>query len=310
MAIKILITGGAGFIASSLADAMLEKGNYEIVLLDNFLTGRIENIPKNSACQFIECDVNSYEEVIKIFQTNHFDYVFHYAAVVGVNRTLDNPLMVLNDIQGIRNILELSRSNGVKRVFFSSSSEVYGEPIHLPQNEQLTPLNSRLTYAVVKNVGESFFRAYYQEFGLKYTIFRFFNTYGPKQSHDFVISKFLNAALNNEDITIYGKGSQIRTFCYISDNILATITALEKNLFINDVVNIGSDTTYTILELANTIINVAKSDSKIKFLPPLAEGDMQRRQPDTTKMKSLLGKDFVHLEDGLHNILQARTISG
>ena len=153
-----------------------------------------------------------------------FDYVFHYAAVVGVKRTQENPIMVLNDIEGIKNVLQLSKNSSVKRVFFSSSSEVYGEPVELPQNEETTPLNSRVPYAIVKNVGESFFRSYFKSYGLPYTIFRFFNTYGPNQSEDFVIAKFLKSALINEDITIYGDGSQTRTFCYVDDNINTCIS--------------------------------------------------------------------------------------
>lgn len=303
---KILITGGAGFIGSSLADALLAKGNCEIVLVDNLLTGRIENLPDHPNCRFIKSDVNNYNDIASIFLAFRFDYVFHYAAVVGVKRTLDNPVMVLNDLQGIRNVLDLSKNTGVKRVFFSSSSEVYGEPVHLPQHEQTTPLNSRLPYAVVKNVGESFCRSYHQEFGLEYTLFRFFNTYGPKQSPDFVISKFIDAALVNKDMTIYGDGSQTRTFCYITDNATACINALEKNIFINDVVNIGNDDTYSILELAEIIIKLTGSRSKLIHLPPLPEGDMTRRQPDILNMKKLLNRDFIPLEAGLKEILKGR----
>ncbi len=303
---KVLITGGAGFIGSSLADALLEKGNYEIVLVDNLLTGRIENLPDRPNCRFIKCDVNNYNDIAPIFLAFRFDYVFHYAAVVGVKRTLDNPVMVLNDLQGIRNVLDLSKNTGVKRVFFSSSSEVYGEPVHLPQHEHTTPLNSRLPYAVVKNVGESFCRSYHQEYGLEYTLFRFFNTYGPKQSPDFVISKFIDAALANKDITIYGDGSQTRTFCYISDNATACMNAMEKDLFVNDVVNIGNDDTYSILELAEIIIKLTGSRSKIVHLPPLPEGDMTRRQPDILNMKKLLNRGFIPLEAGLKEILKGK----
>jgi UDP-glucose 4-epimerase len=300
---KVLITGGAGFIGSSLADSLLEKGNYEIVLVDNLLTGRMENLPDHPGCRFIKSDVNNYNDIAPIFLAFRFDYVFHYAAVVGVKRTLENPVMVLNDLQGIRNVLDLSKNTGVKRVFFSSSSEVYGEPVHLPQHEHTTPLNSRLPYAVVKNVGESFCRSYQQEYGLEYTLFRFFNTYGPKQSPDFVITRFIDAALANTDITIYGDGSQTRTFCYISDNATACINAMEKNLFVNDVVNIGNDETYTILELAQIIIRLTGSRSKLVHLPPLPEGDMTRRQPDILNMKTLLNRDFIPLEKGLAQIL-------
>lgn len=303
---RILITGGAGFIGSSLADSLLNKENYEIVLVDNLLTGQIENLPSHAHCRFIKCDVNNYNDIAPVFLAFRFDFVFHYAAVVGVKRTLDNPVMVLNDLQGIRNVLDLSKNTGVKRVFYSSSSEVYGEPVHLPQHEHTTPLNSRLPYAVVKNVGESFCRSYHQEYGLEYTLFRFFNTYGPKQSPDFVISKFIDAALENKDITIYGDGSQTRTFCYISDNATACINAMEKNLFVNDVVNIGNDETYTILELAEIIIKLTGSKSKLVHLPPLPEGDMTRRQPDILNMKKLLSRSFIPLEEGLKEILKRR----
>jgi nucleoside-diphosphate-sugar epimerase len=303
---NILITGGAGFIPSSTADKLLKNPNVKVVLVDNFLTGNQDNIPQHINAKFIKCDVNNYNEIAPIMCSYHFDYVFHYAAVVGVKRTLDNPKMVLDDIQGIRNVLDLAKSTGVKRVFFSSSSEVYGEPVHLPQNEETTPLNSRLPYAVVKNVGEAYFRSYQQEFGLDYTIFRFFNTYGPKQSTDFVMSKFIKAALENEDITLYGDGSQTRTFCFIDDNVDACLNALNDESTVNTVFNIGSDIIVSIKELAETIIKLTGSKSKIVYLPPLKDGDMTRRQPDITKMKQLLNRDLLPLELGIQKVLDAR----
>jgi len=303
---RILITGGAGFIPSSLADALLKTADTEVVLVDNFLTGRKENIPLHPRCRFIKSDVNNYNDIAPVFLAFRFDYVFHYAAVVGVKRTLENPVLVLEDIQGIRNVLDLCKNTGVKRVFFSSSSEVYGEPVHLPQHEHTTPLNSRLPYAVVKNVGESFCRSYQQEYDLNFTLFRFFNTYGPKQSPDFVVSRFIDAALQHKDITIYGDGSQTRTFCYIDDNAEACINALTQNLFVNDVVNVGNDKAITILELAETIIRLTNSKSKTVHLPPLPEGDMTRRQPDIGNMSQLLKRDFISLEDGLSRIINLR----
>ncbi|HNP06118.1 MAG TPA: NAD-dependent epimerase/dehydratase family protein [Cyclobacteriaceae bacterium] len=302
---KILITGGAGFIASSLADSLLATNKYDIVLVDNFLTGDHKKIPDHPRCKFIKCDVNEYRDIAEIMLAFNFDIVFHYAAVVGVKRTLDNPIMVLKDLEGIKNILNLSKNTNVERLFFSSSSEVYGEPVELPQNEHTTPLNSRLPYAVVKNLGESFCKAYHQEFGLNYTILRFFNTYGPKQSSDFVISKFLKLALANAPITIYGDGNQTRTFCYIDDNIDCTLAILSKNLLVNDVINLGSDTNYTVLELAKLIIKLTGSKSPIEFLPPLPEGDMTRRQPDVSKMRKILVRDFVPLETGINKIISS-----
>lgn len=301
--INILITGGAGFIPSSLADRLLENPDYFVVLVDNFLTGKKENIPQHPNCKFIHGDVNNFDDIAPVFSLYNFDYVFHYAAVVGVKRTLENPIMVLDDIYGIRNILDLSKRTGVKRVFYASSSEVYGEPVHLPQHETITPLNSRLPYAVVKNVGESYFRSYQQEYGLDYTIFRFFNTYGPKQSTDFVMSRFIRLALANEDIPVYGDGSQTRTFCFIDDNLDACTKAMESDLIINDVANIGNGDIVTIMELAKTIIRLTNSQSKIVHLPPLEEGDMTRRQPDIAKMNQLLGRPFTSLEQGIQIIL-------
>ena len=180
---------------------------------------------------------------------------------------------------------------------------MYGEPVELPQHEQTTPLNSRVPYAVVKNVGESFFRSYEKVYGLPYTIFRFFNTYGPNQSMDFVISKFLDAALRGDDITIYGDGSQTRTFCYVDDNVNACMKIFEENHALNDVINIGGAKEYKIIDVAKTIINISGSSSKIIHLPPLPEGDMTRRMPDNTKMLKILNKELISLEDGIKRMI-------
>ena len=303
---KILITGGAGFVPSSTAEKLLENPDNYVVLVDNFLTGRQENIPVHPNSKFIKADVNRLDQISPIMCAYKFDYVFHYAAMVGVLRTLDNPVAVLEDIQGIKNVLDLAKSTGVKRVFFSSSSEVYGEPVHLPQNEYTTPLNSRLPYAVVKNVGESYFRSYQQEYGLDYTIFRFFNTYGPKQSDDFVMSKFMRAALKNEPITIYGDGTQTRTFCFIDDNTDFCVNAIKNESTINEVYNVGNDVISTILELAEIIIKKTNSSSEIIHLPPLKDGDMTRRQPDISKMKNILNRELTTLETGIDYLINSK----
>lgn len=306
MKTKILVTGGAGFIGSALAERLSEDRGNEVVIVDNLVSGDLRKIPvsENGNVRFIKADVNDYKDISPIFNSFSFDYVFHYAALVGVQRTLANPVMVLNDISGFRNILGLAKNTGVKRVYFSSSSEVYGEPVEFPQNEDTTPLNSRLPYAIVKNVGEAYLKSYKKEFGLDYTIFRFFNTYGPKQSKDFVISKFIERALKGKNIFIYGDGKQTRTFCYIDDNISACTNAFKKGLFVNEVVNVGGEIETTILDLAKTIIRLTGSNSKIIHKNPLAEGDMTRRQPDISKMKSLMeGKAPITLEEGLKKIL-------
>jgi len=298
---KILITGGAGFIASSLAERLVEDKKNYVVIVDNLHTGTKERLPskKNKNWHFIKSDVNRFADISSIMVSYQFDYVFHYAAVVGVQRTLNHPVQVLNDIKGIRNILDLAKNTGVNCVYFSSSSEVYGEPVELPQNEETTPLNSRLPYAVVKNVGESFLKSYHKEYGLNYTIFRFFNTYGPKQSVDFVVSRFIHAALNNKEIIIHGNGKQARTFLFIDDNVEATVSAFNQKKYLNDVINIGHEKEISVLELAKTIIRITKSKSKIVHHPPLKEGDMLRRIPDNSKMKTLIKRQLLSLEGGL-----------
>ncbi len=303
--VKILITGGAGFIASYLSEKLAENPENYIVIVDNFVTGVKSKIPKSTHnnIKFIKADCNDFRDIAGVFYSFHFDYVFHYAALVGVQRTLENPVKVLQDITGIKNILTLCKNSGVKRVFYSSSSEVYGEPVEFPQNEDTTPLNSRLPYAIVKNVGEAYLKSFKQEYGLDYTIFRFFNTYGPKQSKDFVISKFIFKALKNKPITVYGNGLQTRTFCFVEDNITATVNAFYKNMYINDVVNIGGEDEITILELANIILKLTQSQSKIIHQAALEEGDMTRRRPDTKKMKKLLNRPMIPLEEGMKRVL-------
>jgi len=305
---NILVTGGAGNIGGSLVNRLVKNPNHFIVVADNLLTGSVDKLPDKSFenWKFIKSDVNDYRDISAIMLAHNFDYVFHYGAVVGVKRTLENPKLVLDDIEGIKNVLDLSKNTGVKRVFFSSSSEVYGEPVEIPQYEDTTPLNSRLPYAIVKNVGEAFFKSYHQEYGLEYSIFRFFNTYGPRQSTDFVISKFIERATSDSEITIYGDGLQTRTFCYIDDNLDTIEKLLEQGVYKNDVINIGSDEEITILELAEKIKKIFNSNSKIVHLPPLKEGDMTRRKPDISKMRIVLNRPLISLEDGIRRTFDFR----
>lgn len=302
----VLVTGGAGFVGSGIAEKLASNNDFFVIIVDNLITGDLKKLPNYSLfsnTKFIQCNVNNWDEIATVFNEYKFEYVFHYAALVGVKRTLANPVSVLEDVKGIENILKLSKNTGVKRVFYSSSSEVYGEPVEFPQNEKTTPLNSRLPYAVVKNIGESYLRSYKQEFDLDFTIFRFFNTYGPKQSKDFVVSKFINLALANQDITLYGDGMQTRTFCYIDDNVDACYASIFDSNSLNDVINVGGNSELPIIDLAKTILNVTGSSSKLLHLPPLAEGDMTRRLPDITKMERLLNRPRLSLENGIKKIL-------
>jgi UDP-glucose 4-epimerase len=152
---------------------------------------------------------------------------------------------------------------------------------------------------VVKNLGEIYFRTYHREFDLPYTIFRFFNTYGPLQSEDFVISKFVSHALRGQDLTIYGDGKQTRTFCYVDDSIEFQVMCLEKALYLNETVNIGSDHEIDMNELAELVSKLVNPEVSVTRLPALPEGDMRRRKPDNSRMREALGRDLVSLSDGI-----------
>lgn len=302
---SILVTGGAGNVGGALARRLTERSDTFVVIVDDLSTGSLEKLPPPTAknWRFIQADVNDYDAISAIMISHQFDHVFHYAAVVGVQRTQENPVSVLNDINGIRNVLELCKNTGVKKVFYASSSEVYGEPVVIPQHEETTPLNSRVPYAVVKNIGEAFLRSYHKQYGLDYTIFRFFNTYGPQQSEDFVVPRFLRQALQNAPITIYGKGDQTRTFCYVDDNVDTCLAVLDGAKVPGNVLNIGSADEISVLELAKLVVELTDSKSEIVFLPPLEEGDMMRRQPDNSAMLSILGRELVPLAKGLKSML-------
>ncbi len=298
---KILITGAAGNIGSSLCKELLKDEDNYIIGLDNLSTGKIKNIKfnKSKKFNFIKCDVNNKKKLNLIFKKYKINFIFHYAAVVGVQRTLKNPLEVLNDIEGIKNILENCKKYKIKRLFFSSSSEVYGEPFESPQNELTTPLNSRLPYAIVKNVCESYIKTYHKEYGINYTILRLFNTFGPSQSQDFVITKFIKNSIKNKKIEIYGNGKQTRSFIYIDDNINFTKKIFYEKKLINQTVNLGNNEEITVLELAKKIISLTNSKSKIVFKKKLPEGDMNSRKPDISKMKKYYKNKLISLENGI-----------
>jgi len=162
-----------------------------------------------------------------------------------------------------------------------------------------------LPYAVVKNVGECFCRSYQQSHDLEYTIFRFFNTYGVKQSSDFVVAKFLKQALAGEPLMVNGDGTQSRTFCYIDDNVQATIKAMHSLDCVNETINLGNEHEYSMMELAHKVVEITGSKSEIVLGPARSDGEMQRRQPYLAKMKKLLQREPLLLEEGLKKLLVA-----
>ncbi len=304
---KILVTGGAGFIGSSLVEALLADPTNQVIIIDDLSTGNRRYLPHHidsSRWHFIQGDVNDRQTVEQVFERFKPDYVFHFAAVVGVERTLKYPVKVLRDIEGIKWLTQAAVQYGVQKMFYASSSEVYGETVEIPQREDTTPINARLPYAAVKNIGEVYLKAYHQAYGLRYTIFRFFNTYGPRQSADFVISRFLKQALTGHPITVHAPGTQTRTFCYIEDTIETILHIFYRNLLDNDVINIGNDEEISMLELARKVRQITHSSVPIQLIPPRREGEVTRRRPDNSRMRRILKRDLIPLDEGIRRILK------
>ena len=304
MSKRILITGAAGFIGSHLCDRFVNE-DFEVVGMDNLITGDLKNIehlfPKKNFV-FYHHDVSKFVHV-----PDKLDYILHFASPASPIDYLKWPIQTLKvGSLGTHNLLGLARVKNA-RILVASTSEVYGDPLVHPQTEEywgnVNPVGPRGVYDEAKRFQESITMAYHTYHGLETRIIRIFNTYGPKQSTDFVMSKFIRAALKNKEITAYGDGKQTRTFCYIDDNIETTYNALKKNMFLNDVVNVGNDKETTIIDLAKMIIKLTKSKSKIVHLPPLKEGDMTRRKPDIAKMKELLGRPLLPIEAGIKKVI-------
>lgn len=307
----VLVTGGAGFIGSWMCERLLELGA-RVVCVDDLSTGKRENIAQctqyGPSFVFVRADANSKKALAAVFSKYKPRYVLHYAAFLGVRRTLENPFKVFADKEGIKNILELSHKHNVAKALFSSSSEVYGELNGTTAVEHKTPINSRLPYAAVKVIGELYFRTYYEIHGLPTVSLRFFNVYGPRQessAYGFVTAIFMRQALSGKPLTVLGNGKQTRDFVYIKDNIEATLKALLDPKIKGEEINIGTGKETRIIDLAKKIAKFSGKSSKIKFLPPRKKGDMVGRCPDVTKMKKLLRHEPQYtLERGLREMYE------
>lgn len=305
---KFLVTGGAGFLGSHMCDLLLDRGA-RTLCIDDLSNGKKENIIhnfKNKNFKFLKLDVNNFGKLKPVFTKFKPDYVMHYAAMVGVKRTSEKPLEVFQDIEGIKNIAELSKRHHVKKVLFTSSSEVYGEPVKLPIAEDDT-FNSKWPYGLVKVLGEQYFLAYHEKYGIPVTIVRFFNVYGPRQDFGdsgFVVSVFLKRALTKKPLEIYGDGEQTRDFVYVDDNVRLTLAA-----FLNDEVdgrpmNIGSGRSIRIIDLAEEIKKII-SQATIVFKPTRKKGEIKYRTPDVSFMKKMLcDEPEVKLRDGISKTLE------
>jgi len=300
---KILVTGGAGFIGSAMVNYLLSKG-HNVCALD--LPEQFIRHPPlagvTRSCGNI-MDVSDLAEAI-----NGHEYVIHFAGRLGVQKTEQFKLKTLHiNILGTANILEACIKEKVKKILFASSSEVYGDQLTFPIAET-NPVNPKSVYAVSKLAGECFIKSYQQRYGLNYSIIRFFNIYGEHQRDDFVVSRFVQAVKDHKPPIIYGDGKQVRAFCHVDDAIRGAYLALVSDG--NGVYNIGNPNgKVSIEELALKIISLSGQDLKPTYIP-LAESDRTKnreiynRIPDISKARKLLGySPSISLDEGLSRML-------
>ena len=298
---KYLVTGGAGFIGSHVTDALIKRGD-SVVVLDNLSTGNrknIEHLVSNSSFKFVEGSILDLTVVDECVQS--VDHVLHFAAAVGVFTIVDKPLeSLMTNLKGTENILEASHKHH-KEVLIASSSEIYGKNASGALHEESdrivgSPLKSRWSYSEAKAIDESMAYFYYQEKKLAVRLVRFFNTVGPRQvgHYGMVVPRFVSAALENEPLTVYGTGSQSRCFCHVYDAVAGVLAVIGTDATLGEVFNIGNDEEITIENLAHEVIELTGSSSKIekvlyeKAYNPGFE-DMQRRVPDISKIKRIVG---------------------
>ena len=314
---NVLITGGAGFIGSHLAEALLEKGD-TVRVIDDLSTGSLENVQHlHGAPEFsLVVDTIMNENVMrKLIEES--DIVYHLAAGVGVKYVIDNALAsLLTNVRGTDIVLELASNNGKNKVMLTSTSEVYGKNGKLPFKEEDDRVlgsvyNTRWGYSISKSLDECLALAYWRERNLPTVTVRLFNTCGPRQTgrYGMVVPRFVQSALLGQPLTVYGDGTQTRCFTYIGDVIKALIALAENDKAVGDIFNVGSIREISIRELAERVIRLTSSASEIKYIPyeeAYGEGfdDMKHRMPDITKIQKLIGwTPRVNLDDLIMTVI-------
>ena len=297
---NIVITGGSGFVGSYLCEKLINDG-HKIIVIDNLLTGSTENINNlldNENFSFIEHDVQNHIEI-----EDKVDYVLHFASAASPKAYTEHPVNTLKaGSVGTINTLGLAKKHSAEYLL-ASTSEVYGDPLISPQNEEywgnVNPNGERSMYDEAKRFAEAAVATYSRSYGLKTKIVRIFNTYGPRmQLNDGrVVTNFIVQALRNENITIYGDGTQTRSFSYVEDTVAGIISLMNSTEY--DVFNIGNPNEMTVGKLAEKIIELTDSTSEIKYLE-LPNDDPKQRKPDITKAKTKLNwEPKVNLDEGL-----------
>jgi len=301
---RVFITGGAGFIGSHLADALIARGD-SVAILDNMSTGSAKNIAHlHGKVEVHEGDIRDKALVEKLVEQS--DIVFHMAAALGVKNIMEHTLESIDrNFNGSEIVLHAATKFN-KRLIIASTSEIYGKNPNQPLHEESdrvvgAPQKIRWTYADAKALEEAVAHTLHKTHGLKVTTVRFFNTVGPRQTGQYgmVVPRFIQSALKNEDIIIYDDGSQSRVFCHVEDAVKAVIILSETDATIGDYFNVGGVGETTIKELALKVIKQTQSTSTIKFIPysdayPAGFEDMQRRVPDISKIKKAINWEPKH----------------
>lgn len=309
-----IVTGGAGFLGSHLCDALLKKG-YQVVCVDNLLTGNKENINhllSHPDFKFVEMDVVNIGEL----DLEHVDFVYHLASPASPNKNSPKSYHVLAfetmqvNTMGTWSVAEFALQKGAK-LLFASTSEAYGEPLEHPQKESyrgnVSSTGPRAVYDEAKRFGETIVSAYVRSKGLDGRIIRIFNTYGPRMALDDgrVVIEFVKAALKNEDLPVFGDGKQTRSFCYVSDLIEGIIRTMETDGTKGEVVNLGNPHEFTVLELAEKVIQKVGGSSLPGFKEAMPQDDPSRRCPDIAKAKQLLAwEPRIELDQGLDFLIE------
>ncbi len=313
---RALITGGAGFIGSHLADTLVERGD-RVVLLDDLSTGRLANIEHLNGRPDVEFVLGS---ILNSDLVDHVvsgvDAVFHLAAAVGVNLIVEKPLeSLITNIRGTETVIEKAHKYD-KQTLVMSTSEIYGKNTSdsLSEDDDRilgSPLKSRWSYSEAKAIDEILAYTYWREKGLETVIIRLFNTVGPRQtgSYGMVIPRFVGQALKNQPITIFGDGTQTRCFCHVSDIVNGVLALSEHPEAVGKVFNLGGDQEVSISDLARQVIELVGSESELEYIPyddAYEEGfeDMTRRVPNTTRARQLVGfEPLVKLEDIIQSVI-------
>lgn len=314
---KILLTGGAGFIGSHLATELLGRGQ-EVLVLDDLSTGRLENlrhIQSNSGLHLKEGSILDIEVLEPLVQ--ECDEVYHLAAAVGVRLIMEKPVeTIMTNVRGAENILEVCRKHS-KKIFIASTSEIYGKNKSGPLSEDDDRIlgstkKHRWAYANTKTLDEFMAFAYHQAYGLPIVIARLFNTVGPRQTgrYGMVIPNFVRSALDNKPINVYGTGDQTRCFAHVSDVIQGLVGLMEHPEAVGDVFNVGNSEETSIADVARRVKAMTGSSSEIRYIPyeeAYGEGfeDMERRVPNLAKIKDLIGYEpQSKLDDILTSVIE------